>query len=275
MAGSTPNLGLYLPGGGSTGTIVPDETADIDPLNENFRKIDTAIGDVAEQNRQWYGPAASIGSIPVGPKDGDTYQESDGNKVLWKRMGGLWVTNEGGAYLIRPTSVAGTGITINADGSIDLGSTGNACRVNGVFSSRFRRYRIIADWNVSGGSNGLQVQLCSGGTNDSSSNYNEQHLLGTGSSANSSQSLGGSAFSGVGVASTGFTYDALVFNPAHASKTTQLLVHWGALGSSVYGVGMISQQFGINKDFDGFRFALSIASGRTFNSGEIRVLGYA
>lgn len=41
MPASTPFLGLYKPGGGSTGVITPDEVADIDRLNQNFDLIDT------------------------------------------------------------------------------------------------------------------------------------------------------------------------------------------------------------------------------------------
>ena len=43
MPDYTPNLNLYLPGGGGSGTI-PDEIADIDKLNENFRTIDASLG---------------------------------------------------------------------------------------------------------------------------------------------------------------------------------------------------------------------------------------
>lgn len=49
MGAVTPILGLYKPGGGSTGTIVPDETADIDRLNENFDAIDAWAGTVNEK----------------------------------------------------------------------------------------------------------------------------------------------------------------------------------------------------------------------------------
>lgn len=42
MGQLTPNLSLYKPGGGSTGTITPDETADVDKaINDNLDKIDT------------------------------------------------------------------------------------------------------------------------------------------------------------------------------------------------------------------------------------------
>lgn len=43
MGDLTPKLDLYLPGGGSTGTI-PDEPADIDKLNGNFRTLDATAG---------------------------------------------------------------------------------------------------------------------------------------------------------------------------------------------------------------------------------------
>lgn len=44
MAGSTARLGLYLPGGGSTGQWTPDEVADIDKLNGNFNRLDDIVG---------------------------------------------------------------------------------------------------------------------------------------------------------------------------------------------------------------------------------------
>ena len=44
MSATTTKLRLYKPGGGSTGTITPDEVADIDKLNGNFDKIDAAFG---------------------------------------------------------------------------------------------------------------------------------------------------------------------------------------------------------------------------------------
>lgn len=94
MPASTPFLGLYKPGGGSTGLITPDEVVDIDRLNTNSDLIDAfakSYGPATERNRQLYGPAASLGGAS-GMKLGDTYQESDGNKVLWKYNGTNWVS---------------------------------------------------------------------------------------------------------------------------------------------------------------------------------------
>ena len=46
MPAFTENLNLYLAGGGSTGTITPDEVVDIDRINQNFRVLDTAHGEI-------------------------------------------------------------------------------------------------------------------------------------------------------------------------------------------------------------------------------------
>lgn len=152
MAGSTPNLGLYLPGGGSTGTWTPDEVADIDPLNQNFQKIDAFAGTVGVQtsrNQQFYGPASAISSV-TGMKLGDEYQESDSNKILWKYDGSNWVTSEGGLYVIRPTS-ANRG-TINPDGSVSISSgAGSWSELLGVFSARYLNYKILFELTGAGG----------------------------------------------------------------------------------------------------------------------------
>lgn len=93
MPAYTPFLTLYKPGGGSTGLIVPDEVVDVDRLNANSDVIDAFAagwGHAAERNHNFYGPAASRASIS-GMKSGDTYQESDGDRVLWEQTsGGSW-----------------------------------------------------------------------------------------------------------------------------------------------------------------------------------------
>lgn len=92
MPAFTPFLNLYKPGGGSTGLITPDEVADIDRLNANFDLIDDFAegwGEATERNHQFYGPAAGKASV-TGMKLGDTYQESDGSKLLWSYDGSNW-----------------------------------------------------------------------------------------------------------------------------------------------------------------------------------------
>jgi hypothetical protein len=81
MGALTPRLSLYKPGGGSTGLILPDETADIDTLNANFDKIDTAIGarNVLSTTR------------PATPFDGQPVFERDtGNLSIWDAVNTRW-----------------------------------------------------------------------------------------------------------------------------------------------------------------------------------------
>lgn len=67
----TPRANLYLPGGGLSGTI-PNEEADIDKLNDNFRKLDSLLG------------ASHVLSTerPSTPVDGQLIYESDTRNVL-------------------------------------------------------------------------------------------------------------------------------------------------------------------------------------------------
>ena len=84
MSDFTPRANLRLPGGGSTGTILPDEQVDIDVLNDNFRKVDALLG---ARNI----PSASSYS---GSMDGDLIYARD-TKMLY-------VNDAGGGGLVTP-----------------------------------------------------------------------------------------------------------------------------------------------------------------------------
>lgn len=164
MPAFTSFLNLYKPGGGSTGLILPDEVVDIDRINANMDLIDTFAsgwGLAADRNHQFYGPAAGLAGV-TGMKRGDTYKESDGSFYTWEFDGTNWLLSQGGMYLVRPTAVDGTGASINADGSVALG-TGSLCRIDGVFTSRFSAYKIIMRANFASGQE-TRLQLANGGT---------------------------------------------------------------------------------------------------------------
>lgn len=146
MADFTSHLNLYKPGGGSTGTITPDEVVDIDRVNQNMDVIDAAIEVLDDfrvaqngRNQQYRGVAANIGSVS-GMTRGDTYRETDGDFRLWEYDGTNWVAGENGLYLIRPTTVVNG--TVNAAGEI-VPTAASSCSLNGVLSSRFRSYLIV------------------------------------------------------------------------------------------------------------------------------------
>lgn len=82
MGQYTSRVNLYLPGGGSSGLITPDEEADIDKLNENFKKIDLALGTYFCLST----------THPATPFDGQQIYETDTHKFLiWNSSSSTWV----------------------------------------------------------------------------------------------------------------------------------------------------------------------------------------
>ena len=104
MAGTTTKLALYLPGGGLSGLITPDEQVDIDKINDNMKKIDIAMGSVV----------CTSGTRPSTPYTGQTIIETDTrNTMYW--TGARWapmdlVPNAGSSTIrdvLYPAPVAG------------------------------------------------------------------------------------------------------------------------------------------------------------------------
>lgn len=81
MTQFTTKLDLYKPGGGSGGSNVPDEQADIDKLNDNFDIIDAAVG--AE--------ICTSGTRPATPYDGKIIFETDTKRFrTWRQSNTTW-----------------------------------------------------------------------------------------------------------------------------------------------------------------------------------------
>lgn len=82
MGAFTTRLALYKPGGGLSGTIVPDEIADIDKINADLDAIDAAIG---FRN-------VTSGTRPVAPYDGQSIYETDTTRIrIWNQTAGQWL----------------------------------------------------------------------------------------------------------------------------------------------------------------------------------------
>lgn len=82
MPAFTTRYGMYKPGGGSTGLIVPDEVADVDKFNDNFDKIDAALGAVGGLST----------ARPSTPADGQLFYETDtGGLVRFNQALSQWV----------------------------------------------------------------------------------------------------------------------------------------------------------------------------------------
>lgn len=93
MGINTTRVGLYKPGGGSSGVITPDEAADIDKINGNSDRIDEVIG----------APLYASSNLPGGGVrfDGMIILESDTNLIkVFKEDGATWVIPVGGGLVV-------------------------------------------------------------------------------------------------------------------------------------------------------------------------------
>lgn len=133
MPAFTAHLNLYLPGGGSLAIGGDDEPADIDKLNQNFQKIDdwadttdgrlTTLEPLLQRNQQFTGLAAGIGLV-TGMKIGDTYQETDGKKLLKRYNGTDW--DKGGSTPNLAAEMALASVAIPNGAETVIGSTSPA-----------------------------------------------------------------------------------------------------------------------------------------------------
>lgn len=198
MSGSTPNIALYLPGGGSTGLWVPDEVADIDKINQNMQKIDTAIGDIwgmANPANQRFRSSntsdASLSStghgLQIGPSSGANLR-MDNNEIMAVNnaaTANLGLQAEGGTITLNnawtmgqvvPTALAtaggGSG-SIDSDGKVTLNAVGSA-RLTELFTSPgadalsvFEFFWFMLNSDAPGSSQPLFIGLSSGVTSRS------------------------------------------------------------------------------------------------------------
>lgn len=216
MPAFTSFLNLYKPGGGSSGLILPDEVVDIDRINANMDVIDafaSGWGQPASRNHQFYGPAASLAGIS-GMKRGDTYQESDGNFVLWKYDGSNWITNENGVYILRPTTIVGG--TVDASGAIIPTGGGASLTIDFGSFARFRTVRIVhyVEFTTNGS---LTIAFRRGGsTLSAAGSYKNQRLRSNGVTV--AADLANNAAIDMAVASQPVASgDLTVYNPGEAA----------------------------------------------------------
>lgn len=80
MSGLTSKLGMYLPGGGSTGNYDPDEVLDVDKLNSNFQKLDDAAGMHTATSTSM--PSTPYKNMLVFVSDIDTLKTWDGSQWI-------------------------------------------------------------------------------------------------------------------------------------------------------------------------------------------------
>lgn len=258
MAGSTPNIALYLPGGGSTGLWVPDETADIDKINQNMQKIDTAFGDLwgmANPANQRFRSSntsdASLSStghgLQIGPSSGGNLR-MDNNEIMAVNNGAtanLGLQVDGGTITLNagwtmgvqlPSAVSPSGGTASIDTEKVIMSGVGSIRLTELFvspgtdgNSIFEFWWFMTDSPAPGSSQPLFIGLANGATSRSTlrsvyrgfSDTTAATMTFGGSSTDTSDCNIGMTGN---VAITGAVIHGLVFHAQNAGERTKLII---------------------------------------------------
>lgn len=254
------------------GIVYPTVGTTLTPLANHFAALassaDTAIGAVPQN--ALIGLAAAI---PTAGQEGRTYYATDTNRS-WFDTGSTWISNDGGMYKIRPTSVGGTGVTIDSDGSINLGTAATNFVINGAFTSRFKTYKMVCDFRYTGGANAPVFQFSTAGAGNAGPIYFSQYHTGSGTGSTASQLNGGTSLAVVSALADEHTMEWLVLNPTDLSRYTKFQGHSSSITpmANLYFGGGTS----VGTVFDGVTFILQNSSaGRFFNGGSVSIYGLA
>jgi len=289
MGSNTSKLGLYLPGGGSTGLITPDEPADIDKINDNMVKIDADAGAFV----------CTSSTRPSSPYNGKIIYETDTNNTrVWRSATSTWdlvnrVTetvpiNKGGTGAttvaeardnlgvglvpIIPTSVTNVGGT-SSYSSVTGKITFNAItdlKIQGIFSSAFDSYKLYFVLRPSA-SMEPRVRLLVGSTAQTASQY---AWSGISTSGGATQVFGGSGIDYFPIAAgvSGFTHSADfdIVNARDATATTGMRYWYSGFTTNWQNV-LNSGGYNVLSAVDGFNLYSTSAATLT---GHVMVYGY-
>jgi hypothetical protein len=174
--------------------------------------------------------------------------------------------NRQGLTGIIPTSVAGTGVVLNANGQITF-TTATAINVNGCFTSAFDTYEIHLNVTARSGASNSALRMRSAGTDITAANYNTVYHYGGGSTSTAATTTGGTGFvtdiGGVTLLRGKYT----LFSPFLAAATG--LVGQVALGNSEY-IMSSGGNHTLTTSYDGFTI---FVPANNF-TGTLRIYGY-
>lgn len=211
---------------------------------------------------KWANAAAK--NAQTGMTEGDIGDQADTNTV-YRYSGSAWKPMDGVVPVV-PTSVAGTGVTLGANGKVSFSST-SSITVNGVFNADFQNYKIIYD-DLSSSSAIIQYRNTLLG-NPATTGYDRQETYNTGGTVGGGGTSAQANFALNSGGNTLHLLELLVKNPAVVAAT-----HIFCEGNS-YTTGSSYNHFsgGAHSTataYDGFNITLN--TGNT--TGSIRIYGY-
>ncbi len=235
--------------------------------------VQTALNAKINNTRQiqsfvWANAAARTAQTGMNEGDWGFQQDTD---VTYRYSAATWTAYyPGGLVPIVPTSIGGTGVSVNAAGRITY-TNATSIIVNGCFTSAFRNYRVSIDG--SGTAATLVFLLRASGTN-SITNYDRTENVARNATVASSTSLNGTSATVIGFANTLMQADMEISGPQLAAPTTFLSrggVHANpAVLSTANGLVLNYMSHRASTAYDGFELQLSGSQ-----SGVVRIYGFA
>jgi hypothetical protein len=168
-------------------------------------------------------------------------------------------------------AAAASGLTLV---SSTTASAVNTHSVNNCFTSTYRNYMILMDFDGSSAVDGIYYRLRASGSDATTSNYTKQTIYAAGASLSSARST--TTYLPIGATGTGgrSTYILYMFRPNEAA-TTLYQVDASNLGTSTTATDLeiIRGGFGVANAYDGFT-VYSGSGGSSTITGQVRVYGF-
>lgn len=212
-----------------TGT---DATRAITPANLSARTATTSRSGIAEL-----------------ATDAEAIAGSDTGRVLTPSNLKAVITRSVGLVKVIPSSV-GSGASVDADGEITFTNCASL-QLNGVFSSAYRRYRIVIEIESLTANGTLYLRMRNSGSDNTSSVYRYTRDYGFGSSPAAPSNTNVSQIEIPGGTSSYHAADIEVFSPAQGQNTGLTALATSLLSSGSMAPSQLAGMFVGSNTFDG------------------------
>ena len=268
---TTPD-GRWSPNDGDDWDLTTDLAAmQVSNSTATSTAISTAIAGIppAPQNYRIGTDAQRLALSGANLFEGLEFRTTD-TKRNWLYTNSTWVSNDPGIYLLRPTSVTGTGVVINPDGTVTA-TNSSLIALNGVFSTRFKYYEIRWSVDKAVPASAVLFRMRNAGTDDSSSSY-ILRKAGTNGSGFIETTTGLTTFFEFSMANRNTQIACVrIHNPATPSLHTRMIsgTSFDTDGASFTQTMSVVGEHRVASAFDGFSLNLSGSN----LSGDVRVYG--
>lgn len=266
--GNTPNHNIYFLSNGDPQSQITESATQAGTIEAALDGISGNIESVNNFGVQYFANASARDLALTNPGVGWLTQ-LDSELFMRRWDGSAWRPYGSGFFPINPSSVSGTGVSVDANGTVVFTSA-TSVNIDGVFSGDFTNYRIEFDMTAASTDIGVGLQLRSGGTS-TTANYVNFYAAAVGSSMvvttgstdrfNNILTSGRQAYAEVSVR-----------GPAVSGPTLGQSTYSGFTNAGAGYTGLIANRHASSAVFDGVGFLPSAAGNFT---GTVRIFGVA